>query len=238
MEKEKMRRIVILVSILVMDMSLCVQASSTRMGLLREQQSQALKYRQQFRLYPESQNTNTMECPVCLDTELDELEDAVTNCGHRFCVPCIKQVMKSSSGCPLCRTKIETINGQSLKNHEFVYRGMIYIIPVQYRQDVEDLIRSLTPEEYATVTRVLGLRIDLPYYVPGSLEWFIARNPQFGDSGLLPFEDRLAMFLDEFSLPMRPDYRRSWIPLWFKIGIMRRSELNAAQQERMQAIGE
>lgn len=53
-------------------------------------------------------NTQSTECPICLDTK-DDL--AQTNCGHIFCHDCITKHTKGivNAPCPCCRTNIDIL---------------------------------------------------------------------------------------------------------------------------------
>jgi len=44
------------------------------------------------------------ECPICLEKHKDNL--VVTNCGHIFCKPCLKESLKASKQCAKCRKKL------------------------------------------------------------------------------------------------------------------------------------
>jgi hypothetical protein len=53
-------------------------------------------------------------CPICYENTTT----IETNCGHSFCAPCVKKYFKSFNkkgddtcipGCPMCRTKIDTL---------------------------------------------------------------------------------------------------------------------------------
>ena len=60
---------------------------------------------------------NEKQCPICYETTPSPTL-IKTNCGHSFCSPCLKKYFKSFNktgdptcipGCPMCRTKINTL---------------------------------------------------------------------------------------------------------------------------------
>lgn len=189
-------------------------------------------------------------CPICLD---EKLLNARTNCGHSFCNECIEICIETRNAhprCPLCRADITTISGQPLvvrqtprryvfiprnldgnallnpQNHEFVYNNSRILVVSGYRRDVVNFIRSLTPAEYTAIMQRPEFRNR------GSLETLIGGSTIYGDADFLPLEDRRALLLERFSLPMRPEYRRPWIPLWIKFETTMRRELQQRQRER------
>ena len=53
-------------------------------------------------------NENTIdECPVCYHPISNEKNFAVTECGHRYCFPCIARCIRTSNLCPLCRDVLD-----------------------------------------------------------------------------------------------------------------------------------
>lgn len=42
-------------------------------------------------------------CPVCFDPLGGAVQAMATVCGHLFCEPCLKGVVKSTKKCPSCR---------------------------------------------------------------------------------------------------------------------------------------
>ena len=55
------------------------------------------------------------KCPICFEENVCQQDQAILpECGHVFCVVCIKQWAKRHSGltlgCPLCRRKFRTIS--------------------------------------------------------------------------------------------------------------------------------
>ena len=53
---------------------------------------------------------NNYECPICMIELLTDPSDnyinfAITNCGHKFCLPCIIRYGKKKNICPLCRNE-------------------------------------------------------------------------------------------------------------------------------------
>lgn len=55
---------------------------------------------------PEKLNPGTTKCPICLEIfGLDEILS--TFCGHLFCDPCIKNVIKTRKKCPMCNRNLK-----------------------------------------------------------------------------------------------------------------------------------
>jgi hypothetical protein len=60
-------------------------------------------------------SSEMIDCPICMET-IDEEQVAVTNCNHKFCKSCIKEVRntrilnRQPCVCPMCRTQIKTIS--------------------------------------------------------------------------------------------------------------------------------
>uniref|UniRef100_A0A1Y1M9H3 RING-type domain-containing protein n=2 Tax=Photinus pyralis TaxID=7054 RepID=A0A1Y1M9H3_PHOPY len=48
---------------------------------------------------------NARECPICVE-ELANKDISATTCGHVFCTSCIREAVKISKLCPICRTKL------------------------------------------------------------------------------------------------------------------------------------
>jgi hypothetical protein len=54
----------------------------------------------------------SFECPICLEDK-PNTEMITTNCGHNYCIKCIKEYFiskKNPYNCAYCRTKIENIS--------------------------------------------------------------------------------------------------------------------------------
>lgn len=64
-----------------------------------------------------SEESNDYDCSVCMETKIPK-EFIITGCYHAFCGTCMANHMKASmlqnksTGCPLCRTEVESINYQ------------------------------------------------------------------------------------------------------------------------------
>lgn len=58
-----------------------------------------------------------IECPVCLTTQLFE-DLLVTKCDHKFCKPCVIQLLGESplTSCPVCREKISAFDTTRLSS--------------------------------------------------------------------------------------------------------------------------
>lgn len=92
------------------------------------------------------------ECSMCVD--IIQPPCAITNCGHRFCAPCIKSWMKQSDHCPNCRTCVEKLCTNTALDEEL--RKLLRPCPhrrctEQLRPaDLEDHIKSCEwRQEYA-----------------------------------------------------------------------------------------
>ena len=60
---------------------------------------------------PSQNKNNSIECPICLeDKNTDEI--ITTNCGHNYCIKCIKSYFDTKKMpylCAYCRTRIDKI---------------------------------------------------------------------------------------------------------------------------------
>lgn len=50
-----------------------------------------------------SQSTESMECPICLETKNDNIK--MGRCRHYICADCAKVILKAKKTCPLCRAE-------------------------------------------------------------------------------------------------------------------------------------
>jgi hypothetical protein len=63
----------------------------------------------------EANTDDAQECPVCLDVQLDSQNVVYTNCGHGYCVVCVKTLVTTLKDttkeppCPLCRTTLSKL---------------------------------------------------------------------------------------------------------------------------------
>ncbi|XP_063395232.1 E3 ubiquitin-protein ligase RNF4-like [Cydia fagiglandana] len=54
---------------------------------------------------PDKIPRQTLGCPICFE-EFSGQALASTNCGHVFCLECLKRALKSKPQCPTCRTSL------------------------------------------------------------------------------------------------------------------------------------
>jgi hypothetical protein len=62
--------------------------------------------------YPSQNKNESIECPICLEDK-QYIEIITTNCGHKYCIKCIKEYFVSKKKpytCAYCRTKIENLS--------------------------------------------------------------------------------------------------------------------------------
>jgi hypothetical protein len=70
-------------------------------------------------------------CPICLETVVKAHK---TKCGHIFCESCITEWYNHSNQCPLCRSSINSPNGNkyTVTVPEINYSDNIYVFAVNY----------------------------------------------------------------------------------------------------------
>ena len=111
-----------------------------------------------------------MECPVCLQEELDKNIFCYTDCEHSICKECFdKWLDKGERSCPICRNQIKFYNYQD-NNYRIVFKFNRIIIqptPLVHRN-----VRIITRRFYnacviyngvaiAAIFTLLGLNIHL-----------------------------------------------------------------------------
>ena len=85
------------------------------------------------------EDTNT-KCPICLDDYCEEKEcDELHNCGHKYCVDCIEQVIEYGS-CSICRETTDTED----KSFELTFNDIKFLAD---NFENEKLIQLLKDEE-------------------------------------------------------------------------------------------
>ena len=60
------------------------------------------------------------ECPICLGEEITLLDMNTTSCKHSFCHSCIMNHLRRKDNCPLCRTKVTTLQVRMSEHYEEV----------------------------------------------------------------------------------------------------------------------
>lgn len=88
-----------------------------------------------------NQINNEQSCPVCLEI-IEEL--AITDCGHIFCVDCIKQCLNTNGKCPNCRTitnfMIVGKEDKSLQNDMINQYGTKITDLIKFLKDTNDKV--------------------------------------------------------------------------------------------------
>ncbi len=50
-------------------------------------------------------NNEELQCKICLENRIN----AATQCGHTFCLPCLRSLNNNSKLCPICKTEISKV---------------------------------------------------------------------------------------------------------------------------------
>ena len=87
------------------------------------------------------------ECPICLDTILEE-NKTILNCKHEYCINCIiKLLNKNKFECPLCRNLIT-----EYKNNNIITK---YIHKLHIKQVINiDIIKKLKLYYYKKIIKI------------------------------------------------------------------------------------
>tara|TARA_Y100000401_G_C8322999_1_gene226519 strand:- start:46 stop:744 length:699 start_codon:yes stop_codon:yes gene_type:complete len=51
-----------------------------------------------------------IECPICINTQTNEVNIKLRPCGHKFHLNCINNWLKQKKECPLCKTQLSSSN--------------------------------------------------------------------------------------------------------------------------------
>ncbi len=77
----------------------------------REAKSQTKK-EEIFQVLPKKSNDEAvktdieqLQCPICSEN----IKNSTVQCGHMFCIPCIREVYEKNKSCPLCKEEITKI---------------------------------------------------------------------------------------------------------------------------------
>lgn len=187
-----MKKILGILSLLLLTADVGIQAA--------EQPAEELQVEQQVR----------GKCPICIEEDI--VLDAQLNCGHQFCMPCIKDGYSDGEGeyidgwlhesatCPACRADVTTINDQPVRvpfkpspalSHVFNFAPDInrrIIVAPLYRQQIQDFVHQLNVQEYQALLDEYSDDED------SSLEIILSLTPEWVDDTWLPLERRMAFF--------------------------------------------
>ena len=77
-----------------------------------------------------------MECPICLQEDLDKNMFCYTDCEHSICKECFdKWLDKGERSCPICRNQIKSYNYQG-NNYRIVLKFTDRYIQPTIRQNI------------------------------------------------------------------------------------------------------
>lgn len=96
-----------------------------------------------------------IECSICLNEEIEDLNKCINNCGHVFCKTCLDTWLnRGNDDCPLCRQKIEY----------FEYRNEKYrLINISRQTNPLSRVQTVfrTHPNLLLVIRVMGLILSV-----------------------------------------------------------------------------
>lgn len=96
-----------------------------------------------------------VECSICLNEEIEELDKCVNNCGHIFCKSCLDTWLnRGNDDCPLCRQKIEYFEYRNEK-----YRLINRSTQINPLSRVQTVFR--THPNLLLVVRVMGIILSV-----------------------------------------------------------------------------
>lgn len=106
---------------------------------------------------PKAVDSNDFDCSLCFRLLW---QPVTTGCGHTYCKACLDRSLDHRSECPLCKTKIETLNEQ-LGVNDFVDQTIRRMLPKEYLER-----QRLYEEEIADLggARKDG-RVEIPVFV-------------------------------------------------------------------------
>ena len=96
-----------------------------------------------------------IECSICLNEEIEDLNKCINNCGHIFCKSCLDNWLnRGNDDCPLCRQKIENFEYRNEK-----YRLINISRQINPLSRVQTVFR--THPNLLRVIRVMGLILSV-----------------------------------------------------------------------------
>ncbi|KAH3764103.1 Q8IVH4 Methylmalonic aciduria type A protein [Pelomyxa schiedti] len=82
-------------------------------------------------------------CPICRNPLWDPVEHP--NCGNMFCESCLKEAMKTSNKCPLCRIEIGTLHKVTTKAVLNKLSSFLVVCPSCHHNFARDVLPSHIP---------------------------------------------------------------------------------------------
>lgn len=91
------------------------------------------------------------ECSICLN-KINKEFTTVTKCGHHYCLECITENLKFSSGCPLCRESIDYKNIYTIVPSSFMLSKVTKLISLLKDSNNKNIIYvdSIKEAEYVS----------------------------------------------------------------------------------------
>lgn len=100
-----------------------------------------------------------VDCSICLNEEIEQLDKCINNCGHIFCKSCLDTWLnRGNSECPLCRQKIEYFEYRSEK-----YR--LINISTQTDRSINPVTIYRTNPKIIILLRIIGLITSVGFFI-------------------------------------------------------------------------
>ena len=100
-----------------------------------------------------------IECSICLNEEIEDLNKCINNCGHIFCKSCLDNWLnRGNDDCPLCRQKIEYFEYRNEK-----YRLINTSTQINPLSRVQTVFR--TNPKIIILLRVVGLITSVGFFI-------------------------------------------------------------------------
>ena len=109
-----------------------------------------------------------VECSICLNEEIEQLDKCKNNCGHIFCKSCLDiWLNRGNDDCPLCRQKIEY----------YEYRNDKYRLINIQRQTVTSTrtVFRINPK-IIILMRVMGLIVSVGFLIQAYFVYSLHRE--------------------------------------------------------------
>jgi hypothetical protein len=121
-------------------------------------------------------------CCICYDKRVN----AITNCGHKFCISCINNNMIYSLKCPLCRQNIIRIESLTKKTRQFTQIRRSIIIMNKLKQEIHNIELLDTREN-----RIKNIK-KINKIILGNL-WFLTKYTNFKDAYIKKMNEFITM---------------------------------------------
>ena len=131
-----------------------------------------------------------VECSICLNEEIEQLDKCKNNCGHIFCKSCLDiWLNRGNDDCPLCRQKIEY----------YEYRNDKYrLINIQRQLATSTNPRTIfrTNPKIIILMRMMGLIVSVGFLIQA---YFVYRLYRENNDLKSKYENKLNIYNTFFS---------------------------------------